>query len=367
MEENIIGNLTINQILVTNAENFKELFYQENVEAEESLKRNKVIQIVIKIVKLILIMGILASTMIIVFFKTDIFKKYKELWVQTAMSTMSHQYLATLFLAEEEINEIMDSLEVVNTENSNVEEISTNESEIDESHIAILENENNVSVEKIAGKGYVGYVMTIKDPSKVKLVDSRKNNAGTKLSEIVETNNAIAGINAGGFIDENGHGNGGQLSNVAIIDGKLINGNNNSKYAFIGFNNEGTLILGRYTYEEARAIGMVSAVEFGPYIIVNGKKQITNSNSGGIQPRTAIGQKKDGTLIFVCIDGRKPGYSLGTTLMELQNIFERYEVYNAANLDGGSSTTMYFEGKLVNKPSTPSGERYLPNAIIVEK
>ena len=113
--------------------------------------------------------------------------------------------------------------------------------------------------------------------------------------------------------------------------------------------------------------GINSAVEFGPYLIVNGKNQIKNSNSGGIQPRTAIGQKKDGTIIMVCIDGRKPGYSLGATLMDLQNVFNKYGAHNAANLDGGSSSTMYYNGKLVNKPSTPIGERYLPNAIIVKK
>lgn len=61
------------------------------------------------------------------------------------------------------------------------------------------------------------------------------------------------------------------------------------------------------------------------------------------------------------------GYSIGTNLLELQNIFERYGAYNAANLDGGSSATMYFDGKVVNKTSTPMGERYLPNAFIVEK
>jgi exopolysaccharide biosynthesis protein len=81
----------------------------------------------------------------------------------------------------------------------------------------------------------------------------------------------------------------------------------------------------------------------------------------------AIGQRKDGTFIFVVIDGRQPGYSLGTNLLELQNIFNQYDAYNAANLDGGSSATMYYNGSVVNKTSTPIGERYLPNAIIVEK
>ena len=114
-------------------------------------------------------------------------------------------------------------------------------------------------------------------------------------------------------------------------------------------------------------VGIESAVEFGPFIIVNGNNQIKNSNSGGIHPRMAIGQRKDGTFIFVVIDGRQPGYSIGTNLLELQNIFNKYNAYNAANLDGGSSATMYYNGEVVNKTSTPMGERYLPNAFIVEK
>lgn len=110
-----------------------------------------------------------------------------------------------------------------------------------------------------------------------------------------------------------------------------------------------------------------SAIEFGPFIIVNGNNQIKKSTSGGIHPRMAIGQRQDGTMIFVVVDGRQPGYSVGTNLLELQNIFEKYGAYNAANLDGGSSATMYYDGKVVNKTSTPAGQRYLPNAFIIEK
>ena len=209
--------------------------------------------------------------------------------------------------------------------------------------------------------------MIIPDASKVNLVDGRKSNRGSKLSEIVKNNNAIAGINAGGFADDGGVGSGNVLCDATIINKKLLYGNKTSKYSLIGLSSDKKLVLGKYTYQQALDAGIESAVEFGPYIIVNGKNQITNSTSGGIHPRMAIGQRKDGTFIFVVIDGRQPGYSLGTNLLELQNIFNRYDAYNAANLDGGSSATMYYNGKVVNKTSTPMGERYLPNAFIVEK
>ena len=311
------------------------------------------------IIKILVTLIILAMIFIYLFFKTSLFQKYKEIWVVTAMSTMNHQYLATWFLSDEEIEEILKKLEVENNEDSNSDEI------IIEAPTA--EEEKEITVEKITGKNYVGYVMIIPDASKVKLVDGRKSNRGSKLSEIVKNNNARAGINAGGFTDNDGVGQGNILCNATIINKKLLYGSKNTKYSLIGLSTDKKLVLGKYTYTAALNAGIESAVEFGPFIIVNGNNQIKNSNSGGIHPRMAIGQRKDGTFIFVVIDGRQPGYSLGTNLLELQNIFNKYDAYNAANLDGGSSATMYYNGKVVNKTSTPMGERYLPNAFIVEK
>lgn len=308
----------------------------------------------IKILITLVIMGIL---FLYLFFKTSLFQKYKELWVVTAMSTMSHQYLATWFLSDEEIQEIMNKLEVQNNEDSNLDDIKINNSKDNE----------KITVEKITGKNYVGYVMIVPDASKVNLVDGRKSSRGSKLSEIVKNNNAIAGINAGGFADDGGVGAGNILCDATIINKKLLYGNKNTKYSLIGLSSDKKLVLGKYTYQNALNAGIESAVEFGPFIIVNGKNQITNASSGGIHPRMAIGQRKDGTFLFVVIDGRQPGYSIGTNLLELQNIFNRYDAYNAANLDGGSSATMYYNGKVINKTSTPMGERYLPNAFIVEK
>lgn len=112
--------------------------------------------------KILLILVILGIIFIFLFFKTNLFQKYKELWVQTAMTTMNHQYLATWFLSDEEIAEIMKKLEVENNENSNSDNIVVEKPE-----------EKEITVEKITGQGYVGYVMTIPDASKVKLVDGR--------------------------------------------------------------------------------------------------------------------------------------------------------------------------------------------------
>ncbi len=340
--------------------NKKKSKHAKNIENTKKGKKKKTtkqkIFLVVKIIITLIILGIIG---IFLFFKTSLFEKYKELWVVTAMSTMNHQYLATWFLSDEEIQEIMKKLEVQNNEDSNSDEIKI--------EIPSENKKEKIKVDKITGRNYVGYVMTIPDASKVNLVDGRKSNRGTKLSEIVKNNKAIAGINAGGFADDGGVGSGNVLCDATIINKKLLYGNKTSKYSLIGLSSDKKLVLGKYTYQQAMNAGIESAVEFGPYLIVNGKNQITNASSGGIHPRMGIGQKKDGTFIFVVVDGRQPGYSIGTNLLEMQNIFNRYDAYNAANLDGGSSATMYYNGKVVNKTSTPMGERYLPNAFIVKE
>lgn len=356
---------TMTNVILNNEYDLHEKEPEEMPKNKNDKNRNKnkkkktVKQKLFLVLKILVMLVILVILFIYLFFKTSLFQKYKELWVVTAMSTMNHQYLATWFLSDEEIQEILSKLEVQNNEDSNSNEINI--------VIPSKEEKKEITVEKITGKNYAGYVMIIPDASKVKLVDARKSNRGTKLSEIAKSNNAIAGINAGGFADAGGTGSGNILCDATIINKKLLYGSKNARYSLIGLTADKKLALGKYTYQEAMNAGIESAVEFGPFIIVNGKNQITNSSSGGIHPRMAIGQRKDGAFIFVVIDGRQPGYSIGTNLLELQNIFNKYNAYNAANLDGGSSATMYYNGKVVNKTSTPIGERYLPNAFIVEK
>ena len=95
--------------------------------------------------------------------------------------------------------------------------------------------------------------------------------------------------------------------------------------------------------------------------------QITRGDGGwGVGPRTAIGQRKDGTVLFLVIDGRQPGYSVGATLRDIQNIMYEEGAVIAANLDGGSSSTLYYNGKVINKPADLLGERMIPTAFVVK-
>lgn len=220
---------------------------KKNTKHNKHKKKRTIKQKIFLVIKILIVLIILALVFIYLFFKTSLFQKYKELWVVTAMSTMNHQYLATWFLSDEEIQEIMDKLEVQNNEDTNLNEIK----------IAILkEDKKEITVEKITGKNYVGYVMIVPDASKVNLVDGRKQARGSKLSEIVKNNNAIAGINAGGFADAGGVGSGNILCDATIINKKLLYGNKTSKYSLIGLSSDKKLVLGKYTYQQALNAGI---------------------------------------------------------------------------------------------------------------
>ena len=137
-------------------------------------------------------------------------------------------------------------------------------------------------------------------------------------------------------------------------DGKVIFkdiADNNSKRDIVAFTNKGILLVGKYSLNELNKLNTTQAVSFGPALIVNGKPTITKGDGNwGIAPRTAIGQKKDGSVILLTIDGRSVK-SLGATLLDVQNILLQYGAVNASNLDGGSSSTMYYNGKVINNPS----------------
>jgi exopolysaccharide biosynthesis protein len=112
--------------------------------------------------------------------------------------------------------------------------------------------------------------------------------------------------------------------------------------------------------------GIVQAVTFEPYLIQDGQGLIAGDGGWGVAPRAGIGQRADGTLIFVVLDGRQPDWSLGATLSDLMNVFFEYEAVNAANLDGGSSAEMVVNGQVVNRLWNLFGERYMPTAWVIE-
>lgn len=294
-------------------------------------------------------------------------KNTKEFLVTTAMTTLRHQYIATWFLSSEEIEGILNKNKIVNDQNSDIDKIAVSAVPILNEVETVKDPYDGVKITNISNDNYKGYILTIDNPKRISVASSNKlGKTGMQLEEIVKVENAIAAINAGGFQDEDGRGSGGTPLGVVIHNGQVIYGKEGMKYSVIGFNNKGILVLGNYNLEEIKEKNIMEAVSFSPFLIVDGKPEIKNGNGGwGIAPRTVIGQRKDGSVLLLVIDGRQVG-SLGATLREVQDLLLQYEVYNAANLDGGASTIMYYKDKIVNKPSSSSGPRPLPTAFIVK-
>lgn len=286
------------------------------------------------------------------------YNKFRNFLVTTAMSTMNHRYLATIFYSDEEILKILDEnkmiepdsdtdLDIINTKKINKTIYK------DEYEKEILEHQEGelYKVIEIKGKNYSGYLTVIYDSSKVKLLTSKNENQGEYLVNMAKRTNAKVAINASGFIDKEGLGNGGEVVGIVIKDGKVINNSRSGvNGGLIGFTNDNKLYLGKISANEAINMGIRDAVEFGPFLIVNGKASKVVGNGGyGMHPRTVIAQRKDGVVLFLVIDGRRIG-CLGADMDDLIEIMEKYGAYNASNLDGGNSSALVVEGKLINHP-----------------
>ena len=220
----------------------------------------------------------------------------------------------------------------------------------------------------LIGGTYKGKLLLVHDPSKVQVASITSfGGAGWTLSQFLENYNAIACTNAGGFEDENGKGKGGIPDGLVIRDGQIVYGEAGASYVdVVGFDADNVLHVGNMSGQQALNEGIVNGTSFalGPVLIKDGERQ--SGFNSGINPRSAIGQTADGTVIMIAIEGRMVD-SLGATFEDLADIFEQYGAINAANLDGGSSSGMYYEGERITRSSSVIGDRPLPTAIVVER
>ncbi|MCD8055637.1 MAG: phosphodiester glycosidase family protein [Clostridiales bacterium] len=227
-----------------------------------------------------------------------------------------------------------------------------------------------IEIIDIVGSTYYGKMIIISDPSRVTVATLDTYGvaySGKTLSEFVKSYGALGGINAGGFDDPNGSGSGAVPDGIVIKNGEIVWGDTSTYYkCVVGFDSNGILHVGNMTGAEALADGIVNGLSFanGPLLIVNGKAQNTSrSLGGGLNPRTAIGQRSDGAVLMLVINGRQAD-SLGATYDDLILEMQKYGAVNAANLDGGSSSLMMYDGEYITTSAYLFGERDLPNAFI---
>ena len=290
-----------------------------------------------------------------------------EAFCSSVRETSALRWVSRIFLSDEELGAfIQESTSELDTEPVNTSLI----------HIAARETENAGEAEElelldISYGNCRGRLLVVHDPKRVVLgyAGNFVSGTGLQLTDMVERCGGVAGINAGGFVDNNGLSNGGIPTGIVIDDGELVYGNPQGRYNVIGLDGDGVLIVGTMTPAEALEAGVVWGVSFVTHdgiassLIINGEVQTQNLGRG-VNPRTAIGQREDGALLLLVLDGRGVK-TLGATLENVVDILQMYGAVNAANLDGGSSSVMVYGGEIVNVCASVTGPRSIPTGFIV--
>ena len=209
---------------------------------------------------------------------------------------------------------------------------------------------DGIRIEYVYGDTYNAYVMLIRNPADVYMATSTEkfstSIAGERIHLQIEKEGAIAAINAGAFFDNGTSSSvvGSVPEGLVIAGGEVVwNSGKAPEEGFVGFNEDNIMVVAKtMTAEKAMELKIRDGCCFGPVLIMDStvNEEAYNSNSGW-NPRTAIGQRADGTVIFLCIDGRQAG-SLGGSYADIIDIMMEFGAVNACNLDGGSSTVMLY-------------------------
>jgi hypothetical protein len=299
--------------------------------------------------------------------------KVRNMYVNTAMKTMHHQYFANIFYNQKTIDKIMASNYFISfEEDADTDAIVTDTKEKSkykdkyEEELYTRENpDDDYKVIDLKVGNSNGYLVAIYKPEKVRLISTKEFNVGGKGERITTMCERYGGsvcINGGGFQDS---GYGSDIpTGVVIQDGEITWGADTADTArdnIIGLTKDGKLkLMTNATANEALKANINDAMVFGPFLIVNGKPLEIVGDPWGYAPRVAIGQTKSGIILFLVVDGEN--YINGASLQDMVDILTRYGAYNAANLDGGQSSSLSINGKLYNNPPAAAkrqGGRYV--------
>ncbi|WP_346704039.1 phosphodiester glycosidase family protein [uncultured Agathobaculum sp.] len=356
--------------------------------------------------------------------------RWREWYIETAMGTMTHQWLATWFVPDDIIEEVMTKRYLLNQKQEGVtsawdnvgeeddtastpkEQFYQTFSELDEDsfeaflrdnpeyiadgydHINIdligdptkknydtgivtkqgdtvlaINAEHGILIAEVVGEDslgmeYAGKIALCKKPENV-FVGTCEDlfSYGSYVSDMVRNYDAILGINASGFADYEGNGTGGLPYGFLKSQGQKLQDAVGDTWKIIGFDEQDHLQIGAFTDTS----NLRDAVEFHPALIINGENLVAGTGLNEQQPRTAIGQAEDGTVIMLVVDGRQ-FHSFGISIERCAEIMESYNAYQASMLDGGSSSVMVYQGREITSPTTlsqnPEG-RYLPDAFLI--
>lgn len=303
-----------------------------------------------------------------------------SLFVMSVRETSAVGFLADLFFTEEEIAAMENEPEIeeyVETDTSLITINKTQDKTDQDTQIQpegpaadewglVDEDGDGIIIEPVKGEGYSGYMMVVQDPSRVIMgsVPSSFGGRGYTVEQMVQEFDAVAGINAGGFEDPEGKGNGSIPNTMVVYEGKVYYEGKGVQDGFVGLDSNNILHVGKLTSADVTAKDIQYGVCFGPVLVANG--EACDVGTSGVNPRTAIGQRSDGAILMLVIDGRQQ-ISLGATYQDMVDIFLEYGAVNACNLDGGSSSLMWYDGDYVNNCASVIGIRPVPTTFLVLK
>ena len=309
----------------------------------------------------------------------------RDLFVSSVMESSAGGILAEMYLSDEEIAKIQARNRTVEndeiTDASMITVTAQSETGIPEGPASETSDDtipdngfvyddpdgDGIEIHEVHGETYSGMMMIVYDPSRVvvsAIPEFTHGYRGWTLQQHVENNGAVAGINGGKYEDESGLGSGAWPEGIVISRGVLRRGDLGTSYGVYGFNEDNVLICGKMTAGYAQSIGIRDAVTFGPALIVNGRSSQCSGVGGGLNPRTAIGQRADGAVLLLVIEGRKTS-SLGASMADLIDVMLDFGAVNAANLDGGMSSSMFYNGEKIVDNCTIRDTRSIPTAFIV--
>lgn len=377
--------------------------------------------------------GLTAVYPFLLYTPNEFISRWREWYIETAMGTMTHQWLATWFIPEEIIDEVMVKQYLMSEKQLNLESSWDIEPErpddddrprtpreqfyqtfseldrksfeqflkenpeyiedgYDEISIDLIDNasktgydtgirttqgdtvlainaRHGVMIVEILGSDslgmeYAGKLALCKEPERV-FVGTCANlySYGSFVSEMTQAYDAILGINASGFADYEGNGTGGEPYGFLKSEGEELQDAVGDGWKIIGFDENHLLQVGAFQDTSH----LRDAVEFHPALIINGENMVAGTGLNDQQPRTAIGQARDRTVLMLVVDGRQM-HSFGISIERCGEIMEQYGAYQASMLDGGSSSVMVYNGREVTSPTTLSQNaegRTLPDAFLV--
>ncbi len=305
----------------------------------------------------------------------------RNLFVTTLLETGQMKFVVNLFMGKDKIEEIVNS----NSMNTFEEEIDNNlinmNSEIDK---------NGIEIKEITGSTYFAKMIIVNDPARVKLAtiyDGSWKEYGVTLEKLVKDSDAFAGINGGLYVS-NGN-KGGRPMGLVVSEGKILHNNpaGITGMHLVGFDENNLLHIIDLSGKSASQVEKVikdekirDAIAFQEEnsdknnhfvkLIINGEAREMKGQGSGANPRTVIGQRADGAVLLLVTDGRGASGHLGATAADLIEIMSEYGAINAANIDGGSSSSMYYDGKYEMTSVTlyySNSSWRLPTGFVVEK